>query len=298
MPPLYFWWNAIFSGSFAGIIAIIITVGIERFGGLIGGIIGSVPGTLVPASIGIWNQCNGNTSRFRTSMFSALIGFATGTPLLPQSWSLQGRLFSMIVISFSCWFLLASVLLYVVHSLHSLFYTEVFGLMAASFTLVLGVIVTWKPPPTPSSSSPFTSTKVLVARGFFAFLAVFVSVILSLVNDSIAGVAAVFPAVFSTTMIAVWISAGESVQVGAVGPMMLGTCSGSAYAILCGIFIPLWGIILGIISAWLLAVILVTSPAFFWTRWRVQKNTYDGYDLTVSNASEEKEMAEKKATHL
>ena len=37
-----------------------------------------------------------------------------------------------------------------------------------------------------------------------------------------AGVTAVFPAIFMTTMISLWLSQGEAVQVGAVGPMMLG----------------------------------------------------------------------------
>ncbi|GJQ09389.1 hypothetical protein GpartN1_g1180.t1 [Galdieria partita] len=301
------WKVALFSGSFAGLLAILITLGIESFGGLYGGIIGSLPGTIVPASIGIWNQCDRNAYRFRISMFSSPIGLATNSvfllswrvvpPLLPAVWSLKQRLGAMILISFFCWFLIATAVLYFTQSLYSLFQVELVGGLAAVLKLVLGIAATWKPPPTPASSSlERVSKRVLLFRGFFAFLAVFVAVLLSHVNDFVAGVAAVFPAVFSTTMIAVWISAGEAVQGGAVGPMMMGTCCGSAYTILCGLLIPEWGVTMGVLSAWSLAVVFVSIPAFFWVRWRLEK-AKGSYQGTVEDDWREKESEEELQTY-
>lgn len=233
-------------------------------------------------------------------MFSAPIGLATNSlfllswrvvpRMLPNAWSLQRRLGAMILISFFCWFSVATGVLYFTQSLHSLFQVELVGVLAALLKLTLGIAATWKPPPAPSSSSLDKVTKrVLLFRGIFAFLAIFVAVLLSQVNDFVAGVAAVFPAVFSTTMIAVWISAGEAVQGGAVGPMMLGTCCGSAYTIICGFLIPEWGVILGVLSAWFLAVAFVSIPAFFWVRWRLGKAN-ENYQMATGGNWEEKEL--------
>lgn len=184
------WETALFSGTFAGLLAVLITLAIESFGGLYGGIIGSLPGTIVPASIGIWDQCNGSAERFRISMFSAPIGLATNSlfllswrvvpRMLPNAWSLQRRLGAMILISFFCWFSVATGVLYFTQSLHSLFQVELVGVLAALLKLTLGIAATWKPPPAPSSSSLDKVTKrVLLFRGIFAFLAIFVAVLLS-----------------------------------------------------------------------------------------------------------------------
>jgi len=305
------WKVALFSGSFAGLLAVLITLAIESFGGLVsvflyivvetkflkyGGIIGSLPGTIVPASIGIWNQCEGDAYRFKISMFSSPIGLATNSifllcwrvvpPLLPVTWSLRQRLGAMIIVSFCCWFLVATVALFFTQSLDSLLQVELVGGIAAMVKLGLGIAATWKPPPTPPSSSlESVSKRVLILRGFFAFLAVFIAVILSHFNDYVAGVAAVFPAVFSTTMIAVWISAGEAVQCGAVGPMMLGTCCGSVYTILCGLLVPEWGVVVGVLTSWPMAVIFVSIPAFFWVRWRLDK-AKGNYEKTADGDKE------------
>jgi hypothetical protein len=79
-----------------------------------------------------------------------------------------------------------------------------------------------------------------------------------------AGMAAVFPAIFLTTMVSLWLSQGEAVQVGAVGPMMLGSGSVSAFAVVAAWAVPVWGIGLGAAAAWAAAVGLVTVPAWWW----------------------------------
>ena len=41
-------------GIFAGLVAILVTVAIERFGGVIGGVLGTIPSTIVPAAAGVY----------------------------------------------------------------------------------------------------------------------------------------------------------------------------------------------------------------------------------------------------
>ena len=43
------------------------------------------------------------------------------------------------------------------------------------------------------------------------------------------GLASVFPAIFLTTMVALWFSQDSSVSIGAAGPMMLGGASGCSF---------------------------------------------------------------------
>ena len=80
----------------------------------------------------------------------------------------------------------------------------------------------------------------------------------------LAGIASVFPAIFLTTMVSVWISQGEAVQAGAIGPLMLGSASVSLYAIACAFSIPALGIWVGVSAAWLLAVGSISIPAWVW----------------------------------
>jgi hypothetical protein len=79
---------------------------------------------------------------------------------------------------------------------------------------------------------------------------------------------AVFPAIFMTTMISLWISQGQAVQAGAVGPMMLGGTSVSVFALLAAWSVPALGITVGILVSWFGAVIGVTVPAWAWLKRR------------------------------
>ena len=44
----------VYSGIFAGMMAIFVTVAIEKWGGVKGGILGTLPTTIVPAAVGIY----------------------------------------------------------------------------------------------------------------------------------------------------------------------------------------------------------------------------------------------------
>jgi hypothetical protein len=104
---------------------------------------------------------------------------------------------------------------------------------------------------------------VLVGRGVLAAAAIGLAVALATVaGPVIAGIISIFPAIFLTTMVGLWISQGEAVPVGAVGPMMLGSTSVSAFALLAATLMPLVGPGPGAVLAWLGSVLLVTLPAW------------------------------------
>ena len=44
----------IISAAIAGIVAILVTMAIEKWGGIIGGILGTLPTTIVPAAAGMY----------------------------------------------------------------------------------------------------------------------------------------------------------------------------------------------------------------------------------------------------
>jgi hypothetical protein len=87
------------------------------------------------------------------------------------------------------------------------------------------------PPPPVSQPSPSrTPWAVLACRGVMACASVSVAVLLTTVNDILAGLASTFPAVFLTVMVSLWLSHGAAVNAGAVGPMVLGSLAVSAYS--------------------------------------------------------------------
>ena len=81
-----------------------------------------------------------------------------------------------------------------------------------------------------------------------------------------AGLASAFPAIFLTSMVALWISQGVTVPQGAAAPMMLGGASVAVYALVVMWSIPGYGILLGSVIAWGLSVGLWSIPAFLLLR--------------------------------
>ena len=65
--------NIFLSAFFAGVVAILATVAIEKYGGVIGGIFGTVPTTIVPAAAFIW-IADSNQSSFESSMGMVPVG--------------------------------------------------------------------------------------------------------------------------------------------------------------------------------------------------------------------------------
>ena len=53
---------------FAGFVAILVTVSIEKFGGFIGGVLGTVPSTIIPAAAGVYAIDGGESLRSSMSV--------------------------------------------------------------------------------------------------------------------------------------------------------------------------------------------------------------------------------------
>ena len=116
------------------------------------------------------------------------------------------------------------------------------------------------------------SKTVLMSRGAAAGMAIGASVwIASMGLPFISGIISVFPAIFLTTMVSLWLSQGPAVPIGATGPMMLGSASVSIYALLSIFLFPVTSAWMGAMISWLIVVVFFTTPVGIWT-WR----TLDG----------------------
>ena len=116
-----------------------------------------------------------------------------------------------------------------------------------------------------------SQNRVLLSRGLLAGLAVGFSPppppwISGLGLPILAGMASVFPAIFLTTMVSICYLRGL-VQSGAVGPMMLGSSSVGAYALLCIWTFP-FGTTTGTLLAWTLAISTTSVPTWWWLQRR------------------------------
>ncbi len=267
--------------ALAGLVAVGATLAIERLGGRLGGLLATLPTTVVPASLGIWAQTS-SVGDFQDAMAGIPAGMLLNAgflwlwgvvpPRLPAR-SLRARLTLMSLVSLMCWLVGALALVVVQEELAASGLLWSVGVGLAVFTPLLGALATLHPRPAPSGSKR-VGPVTLAARGVFAAVAIGVAVWLTEVGGPLAAaVASVFPAIFLTTMIAVWLAQGEAVQAGAVGPMMLGSGAVSAHALLAGLAIPALGPALGTPLAWLGAVCLVTLPGFLWLQWRREAST-------------------------
>ena len=261
------------AAAFAGAVAVAVTVAIERWGGLLGGFLGTLPTTIVPAALGI-AATSPEPEGFRSAMFVAPAGMCLNAgflflwrvlpPRLPL-WPLRVRLAVMTALSLSAWIVCAAALVVGVDALRSS--SVRLDLFGGGITLLLaatGVLACLRHLPSPRGQRRVGGA-TLAARGLLAAVSIGLSVFLASAGGPlVASVAAVFPAIFLTTMVSLWLAQGEAVPVGAVGPMMLGSTSVATYAMLAAFTIPAWGAAFGSLSAWLLAAGCVTAPASWW----------------------------------
>ncbi len=268
--------NVLLAGAAAGAVAIAATVAVEKLGGRLGGLLGTLPTTIVPAAAGIW-AASPESEAFASSMGAVPVGmwvnvlfllvWREAPPRLPQG-SLPVRLGSTVVLSLFVWTVVAVGAVVVMDRIEQQGVSSVaVGLAAAALSMVAGLVATARPRAAPKGSRQ-VGVVTLLARGVLAAAAIAVAVQLASAGPLISGMASVFPAIFLTSMVSLWWSQGESVQGGAVGPMMLGATSVSAYALFAASTIPAMGPWVGAVAAWLAAVGMVTVPAFGWLQWR------------------------------
>ncbi|MFW5738891.1 MAG: hypothetical protein ACOC1F_00850 [Myxococcota bacterium] len=261
------------SAVFAGLVATAVTLAIEKFGGVVGGFLGTLPTTIVPAAIGV--QMNlPDAGRFADAMFITPAGMFLNAgflllwrevpPRLP-AWGLGPRLAAMTAISLSAWLAAAVTLVKLSGWLQAAGWSmQWFGLGMTMMLASMGVLACLRPLPAPKGHKR-VGAGMLFARGVLAAGAIAVAVWIAHLGGALAsGVASVFPAIFLTAMVSLWIAQGEAVPAGAVGPMMLGSTSVATYALVASQTLPAWGVVAGSIAAWVTAASIITVPATLW----------------------------------
>jgi hypothetical protein len=261
---------------FAASVAIAVTVLIERVGGMAGGLFGTLPTTIVPASLGVWSH---DAVAMLDAMSAVPIGmfinagflwlWRIAPPHLPAAWSLHRRLAAMTVLSLSAWALAALGLTLFLRWAHTAGVSSwALGLGGLALLVLSGLLGTAKPIPAPRGGRRVKRSSLLL-RGLLAGVAVGTAIVIARGgHPTAAGVAAVFPAIFLTAMVSLWLSQGEAVPAGAVGPMMLGSASVGGYALFAAALFPLYPAPVAALLAWVLAVLTTTLPGWFWLRAR------------------------------
>ena len=263
--------TVVLSAMMAGFVAILATVVIERRGGALGTVV-TIPTTILPASVGIWSEAVDEVA-FAASMSVVPVGMGLNVlflmmwRFLPRYVEGRGRpgrqVLVVALVSVGAWAVTAALTVMVLDHIpdHLLAWT---GISITLLAILLGVLGVLRSPPAPKGGSPVT-LGTLLARGVAAALAIGASVwIASLGLPIISGMVSVFPAIFLTTMVSLWLAQGSAVPVGATGPMMLGASSVSIHALIC---IPLFGAlgpVIGTIVAWSIAVFGFSLPAGLW----------------------------------
>lgn len=255
----------------AALVAILATVAIERLGGRRGGVIGTLPTTIVPAALGFWWGA-ASTADFRAALYVVPAGMMVNgfflwswrilPPRLP-AWPLGVRLAVMIAASMIAWTGMALLLLRATSGYRAAGLPMAawgWGFFVASIAVAGAACLRNGAAP---AGARTVGAVTLLARGLLAAVAIGAAMALAAVaGPIIAGVVSIFPAIFLTTMVALWVSQGEAVPSGAIGPMMLGSTSVSAFALLAATLMPLAGPVRGSLLAWVGAVALVTLPAW------------------------------------
>ena len=259
-------------GVFAGLVAILVTVAIERFGGFIGGVLGTIPSTIIPAAAGVY-AIEGEQSLI-ASMSVVPIGMLINGMFLgvwivfPKYINKDNlKLPITTLVSLGTWAVLAFISLLIARQVTDGMISEVMlGIIGLVALAILAIRFNIR-----SRDSPKGKNKVplviLSIRGIAAGLAIAACLVLAELGlPFVAGLASAFPAIFLTSMVALWISQGPQVPQGAAAPMKLGGASVSVYALLAMWSLPSFGIVIGSIVAWFGAVGLWTIPAFLLLR--------------------------------
>ena len=268
--------TALTSATLAAGVAIGATVAIEKFGGRLGGLLATLPTTVVPASYGFAMLATQETDLAQSLGAVPLgmlvnVGFLACWRYVPHrlpAWPLRNRLAVMTLVSLTGWALGALLSLFILEHPRLAQHPLTAGACFTLIQVLVGTYACLQPLPAPTGSRP-VPVLVLMGRGLLAGAAIAMSVVLAQTGGMVlGGLASVFPAIFLTTMISLWVAQGEAVPAGAVGPMMLGSASVSAYALLAAMMIPRLGFGAGAAVAWTSAVLVTSVPAWQFLRYR------------------------------
>ncbi len=262
----------------AGLVAIMVTVLIERYGGVVGGALGTVPTTIVPAVAGMAAAQDGADLMDSLSVVPAgmlinaiFLSVWIYLPSRTREMSAGRSLAVTTVTALIVWALFGMMaILCIGKASGSGMGARAIATLGVALTAIFGTYLGWSPGESPRGSRD-VSKPVLLARGVMAASAIGFSVwVAGLGYPLIAGLASVFPAIFLTSMVALWISQGPSVPRGAAAPMLLGGGSVGVYALVAMYSLDSHGMAVGSVIAWLVAVFGWSVPSYAFLRWRVK----------------------------
>ncbi|ORZ40616.1 hypothetical protein BCR44DRAFT_131248 [Catenaria anguillulae PL171] len=312
IPGLPLWAAILISALFAATICIVVSLAIERFGGIVGGLLGSLPLNVIPPALGLWLQFRFQGSpfhdpfltatgleNFQRGLISIIGGMLLNVPFLLMwqhlpsfigtrfpSWAPSRVLAAVLVISISCWILLAIGIVSLLSSLNPQalatgnaapisapvlpeHLVALYGAAAAitAAMIIVGVIVGWSSPPAPKgkASVPFPQ---LLLRGCLAACAIGASVALGQVSSYAAGVAAPFPVIFTVSLASVFLSSGSSVSTGAICPLLLGASSNAVFSLVACLLTGSLGFGLAAVISFVAGFFGVSAPSYFYLQWR------------------------------
>ncbi|MBM4111402.1 MAG: hypothetical protein FJ254_08625 [Phycisphaerae bacterium] len=265
----------------AGVVSALATVAVERFGGRVGGILGTVPTTIMPATMGLFAThpmgADGTASDgFLRAVAVVPAGMMLNAAFL-ASWRVLPRwlhaddskstLWRCVAASLAVWAVLSLAWVVGMHAMQpSTGVLLAIGVGTLLATAALGIVLCRHGVPAPKGTN-HVMWPVLVARGVAAGSAIAMALVIAQGGHAIAGgMAVTFPAIFLTTIVGTWLAQGREVPVGAVGPMVLGSCAVGSYAMLAGVLYPRLGLWIGTPVCWVLAVGCVSVPAGLWLR--------------------------------
>ena len=212
-----------------------------------GGVLATTPTTIIPFSFGLV-MAGGEPEELRDAMLAVPIAICL-TALYLTAWreaprmrcvaALPSAYWQVGVVLFCClglWLLSAFAMVALLSALSVPMLLP--GLLAFVLSGVIGVIVLFaRHVPAPTGKRRITWL-MLLSRGLLAGLSIGVSLLLSSLSPVAGGLASAFPAVTTTTMVALWLQQGEEVPAGAAAPMMLGNLAVSLYCLLFAAIYP------------------------------------------------------------
>ncbi len=274
-------WPILISALIAGLAAITVTVVIEKWGGLHGGALATVPSTIIPAAIGIWYGSE-SVETFQSAMYIVPLGLVVNGLFL-YMWRilpsriphhpLTLRLTMISTLSLIVWAAAAAAGIELFIRLIAIGVPSLTLAVAWLCTgLIFGLLSTRTHRPTPRGKRK-VSTLTLVARGLAAAISIGAAVWLAGIGiPLLSGIMTIFPAIFLTSMVALWLAQGEAVPAGAIGPMIFGAQSVSLFAILVASLYPHTSTIVGLsvttMAAWVVSVGAVNLPVWYYLRSR------------------------------
>ena len=284
-------------------IAVLCTVAIEKLGGVSGGILATTPTTIVPFSFGL-AMADPTMDEVRDAMLAVPIAICL-TSLSLAVWREAPRMrcvkampspylqvAAVLLCTISLWVLAAFGIVSLLDALSIPILLP--GLIFFVLSGVIGVVVLFtRYVPSPTGKKPITIL-MLLSRGVLAGLSIGVSLLLSSLSAVAGGLASAFPAVTTTTMVALWLQQGEEVPAGAAAPMMLGNLAVSLYCLFFAALYPAMAdptvstaltATAASLLCWLFATLAASLPVFALVQWR-------------TNRGKEEEKKDKKAELL